>query len=151
MSNREKRLVLVADDNAETCTLISAILQRDFDVELAHDGSDALEKLRTRNYAAVLLDLRMPYTDGFGVLDDLQTTRPELLARILVVTASLSAHEQKRIRDYPIAGLIAKPFDVEHLHAAVKRCAGNGDAPLGSLLSGSMLFLLADLLKQRLM
>ena len=38
MSNAEKPSVLLVDDNEETCTLITAILHRDFRVETAGDG-----------------------------------------------------------------------------------------------------------------
>ncbi|MGN6183222.1 MAG: response regulator [Thermoanaerobaculia bacterium] len=89
----EKPLVLLADDNEATCTLITAILQNEFLVETAHDGMEAIEKLKSRQYAAVLLDLLMPVTDGYAVLDFLSQDRPELLSRVLVVTASLGARE----------------------------------------------------------
>jgi CheY-like chemotaxis protein len=142
----------MVDDNHETCTLVQALLRHDFTVEFAHDGFDAQDRLRTRNYAAVLLDLRMPLLDGFGVLDGLKEARPDILAKIVIVTASLRPSDVERVSAYGIHSLIPKPFDVEHFVSTVRRCAsGHGDRPLAPLLSGGMLLLLADLLRQRWM
>lgn len=147
----EKPLVLLADDNDATCTLIAAVLQRDFAVEVVHDGLEAIEKLRSRQYAAILLDLRMPVADGYAVLDHLRSDSPSLLSRVIVVTASLAPREMQRLSDYSVRGVIRKPFEVEALQAAVRQCAGmGGESPLrGPLLAGGILLMLAaDLLRK---
>jgi putative two-component system response regulator len=147
----EKPFVLLADDNEATCTLITALLRSDFIVETASDGAEAIEKLKKRQYAAILLDLRMPGVDGYGVLDYLKEEHPDLLKRVLIVTASLSAREMERVHAYEICSVIAKPFEVDALFAMVRECAGpDGDVPLmrGPLLSGGMLFLLAEVLRR---
>ena len=123
MANGEKRRVLLVDDNEATRTLINAILQRDFVTEPALDGLDAVGKLRTNHYAAILLDLRMPDHDGFSVLDFLKANQAEVLPSVLVVTASLTPKDTNRARGYGICDIITKPFDVESLLGAVKRCA----------------------------
>lgn len=148
MSRPEKPFVLLVDDNEATCTLVTAILQRDFVVEIATDGREAVDKLRTGNYGAVLLDLRMPQLDGFGVLDFVKANRPDLLPRVLVLTAALSKPEMDRVKEFAICGVISKPFDVEALLAAVKTCVGTGGSALGTVFSSSVLLLLADLLRQ---
>lgn len=144
----EKPFVLIADDNEATCTLLIALLRNHFTVETANDGAEAIAKLTNRKYGAVLLDLLMPRSDGFAVLDFVQAERPEMLARTLVVTASLTETQLQRVRQYPICGVIAKPFDVEVLLSAVKACAKDDDGePRGPLLATGMILLLADLLR----
>ena len=118
----EKPIVLLADDNEATCTLITALLHRDFDVDVANDGHDAIEKLKSRRYAAILLDLLMPIVDGYAVLDHLRRESPDVLRRVIVVTASLSPRETGRMRDYEICNVITKPFEVGALVTAVKAC-----------------------------
>src|SRR5690242_2427948 len=115
MSRIEKPVVLLVDDNEATCTLVTAILQRDYNVDIATEGAEALENIKTRNYAVILLDLRMPGLDGFGVLDALKKTSPALLRRVLILTASLSARDMERLKPYSICGVVAKPFEVETL------------------------------------
>ena len=146
----EKPFVLLADDNNATVTLITALLQADFVVDVATDGSEAIEKLKSRQYAAILLDLLMPLVDGYAVLDFLKENRPDLLRRVLVVTASLSSREMQRVKQYDVFGVIAKPFEVDALQSAVRHAAGEGDGPLlrGPLISSGMILLLGELLKR---
>lgn len=153
MPRVEKPYVLVADDNDATCTLLTALLHRDFNVDVAFDGHDAIERLRTRQYAAILLDLRMPQTDGFAVLDFLKEHQPRMLASVLVVTASLTQGELQHAGSYGVCAIVSKPFEIETLLAAVKQCVSLDEgSSLGPALctSGPMILLLADLLHQRL-
>ncbi len=142
--------MLLADDNEATCTLVTALLQSDFVVEVAREGGDAIEKLKRRQYAVVLLDLLMPVVDGYAVLDFMRTERPDLLARVLVVTAALDAREMRRVSNYSVCAVVAKPFDIDALFNAVRQCAGDtGELPMrGPLISGGMLLLLAEVLKR---
>jgi CheY-like chemotaxis protein len=147
----DKPCVLLVDDNEATCTLVAAVLQRDFRTDVAHDGSEALEKLKTGNYAAIILDLLMPPPDGYDIMDVLVQTRPEMLKRTLVLTAALSPREKQRMKDYPVADLIAKPFDVEVLLASVKKCCGSDTLGLGNVLSSGMLLFIAEMIQRRWM
>ena len=154
MPSVEKPFVLLVDDNEATCTLITAVLHRDFDVDVAVDGNEAIEKLRTGRYAAILLDLRMPQPDGFTVLEFLKENAPAQLRNVVVVTAALRPGEIARAKAYDICDIVRKPFDVDALLEAVKQCATAGDGgAIGNVLasSGTMIMLLADLLRQRLM
>jgi CheY-like chemotaxis protein len=153
MSKLEKPTVLLADDNDATCTLITALLYREFNIEVATDGNEAIERLRTRKYAVLLLDLRMPHTDGFAVLDFLKASQPKMLGSVLVVTAALTKREIAKAESYGVCEIVPKPFEVETLLAAVKRCTSADEGTLGPVLcaSGPVILLLADLLRQRLM
>ena len=145
----EKPRVLVADDNEATCTLVRALLQNEFIIDVVSDGNEAIEVLRNRQYAAILLDLLMPIADGFAVLEFLERERPDLLRRVIVVTAALAPREMQRARAYPTCAVIAKPFDVDELLTVVRQCAALNEPHFpGPLLSGSMFLLLAaDLLR----
>jgi CheY-like chemotaxis protein len=146
----DKPIVLLADDNEATCTLVTALLRSDFTVEVACDGADAIEKLKNRTYAALLLDLRMPGTDGYGVLDYLEEERPEILPRVLILTASLSAGEMERVRRYPVCGVVPKPFEVDALFAAVRQCVGDEGPQFirGPLLASGVLWFLTEMLRR---
>lgn len=144
----EKPRVLLADDNESTCTLIKALLRSDFTVDVVADGAEAVEKLRQRNYSAVLLDLIMPVVDGHAVLEFLRSEQPEMLHRVLVVTGSLFRREMERLRDFPIRGVIAKPFDVDQLSQAVRDCARGGSDGTGTLVTGGLIVMLAQLLQR---
>ena len=153
MSNAEKRSVLLVDDNEATRTLITAILQRDFNVDTATDGMEAIERLRTNQYAAILLDLRMPQYDGFSVLDFLKANAPDTLRTVLIVTAVLSQKETDRAKAYGVCDLIFKPFDVDNFLDRVKKCTGDFDSGTRGtrvFASTPMILLIADLLRTRM-
>jgi CheY-like chemotaxis protein len=145
----EKPSVLLVDDNEATCTLVTAVLQRDFVTDVASDGADAIEKLKSGKYAAIVLDLLMPPPNGYDIMDTLMKSRPELLKRTVVMTAALSPREKQRLKDYPIADLIAKPFDVEVLLGAVKKCSGDDGPAFGNVISSGMLLLIAEMIQRR--
>lgn len=150
MPRIEKPYVLLVDDNDATAALITALLQREFVIETATDGYAAIEQLKTRQYAAILLDLRMPRMDGFGVLDHLRERAPDMVKRVLIVSAALGEREVDRLRDYDVCGVIRKPFEVEVLLDAVKTCAGANGGGFGNVLCTStpVILLIADLLRQ---
>ncbi len=144
----DKSCVLVVDDNEATSILITAMLRKDHDIETAVDGSEAIEKLKKRNYDAVILDLLMPNVDGFAVLDYLKDADSKLLRRVVVVTAALSAEQVKRVKTYGIAAVVRKPFEVDVLLSTVTGIV-QASHTTRRLISGGMLFLLADLLRYR--
>jgi CheY-like chemotaxis protein len=144
----EKPCVLLVDDNEATCTLVTAVLQRDFVTDVCNDGAEAIEKLKNGKYAAIVLDLLMPPPNGYDIMDILVKSRPEMLKRTVVMTAALSPREKQRLKDYPIADLVAKPFDVEVLLGAVKKCSGDGNSAFGNVISSGMLLLIAEMLQR---
>ncbi len=144
----EKPTVLLVDDNEATCTLVTAVLQRDFLTDVCGDGADAIEKLKTGNYAAIVLDLLMPPPDGYDIMDTLMKSRPDLLKRTVVMTAAISPRETQRLKNYPVADLIAKPFDVEVLLAAVKKCSGHDGPAFGNVISSGVLLLIAEMIQR---
>jgi CheY-like chemotaxis protein len=149
----ESKRVLLVDDNDATCALIAAVLHKDFAVESVSDGAEAIERIRTQSYSAILLDLKMPGIDGYGVLDFIAANQPTLMRNVLVVTAALTEREMSRASAYDICGIIRKPFDVEALLTTVKQCAGDPSdgTPLTNVFcSGPAVFLLlAEMFRNR--
>lgn len=150
MPRNEKPCILLVDDNEATCALITALLQREFDVQTAHDGHDAIEQLKTRRFAAILLDLRMPGIDGFGVLDFLRDHTPEALKRVVIVSAALGPQQVDHATQYGVAAILKKPFEVDVLLDQVKSAAGANGGGFSNVICSStpIVLLLADLLRQ---
>ena len=85
---REER-VLVVELNPAISPLISSAFGRDEETDLvtdiATDGWDAIEKLRTSDYAAIVIDSELPRRSGFGVLTWLREENGEELDNVIVV------------------------------------------------------------------
>ena len=71
--NKSKARILLAEDDRFLSKALSYKLFRSgFDVLLANDGIEAIDKLKTREFDLVLLDVIMPYKDGFEVLREVK-------------------------------------------------------------------------------
>ena len=149
MEKSDKPIVLLVDDDEPTCTLMTALLQKDFAIDVATDGREAIEKLRINAYSAIILDLLMPQVDGYGVLDFLKENNPPALHTVLVVTAALTRTDMNRVQAYDICAVIGKPFDVDAMLNAVKQCVGPASAR-GNLITSGVILFLADFLRHRL-
>jgi len=116
--------VLVVDDDVAIRTLLVTLLQRaNAEVECVPDGDDALERLESRAYSVVILDLMLPTVDGFEVLRRVSETMPELLKRIIVLTA-ISRNALKQLHhENDVWQVMRKPFDINELLRAVQGCA----------------------------
>lgn len=117
----ERRRALVADDDASIRILVARLLsQHGFDVDSVRDGAEAIEKVLEHDYALVTLDLMMPRIDGYGVIRYLSEHRPDMLSKVIVMTAFGSKSREDVCP--PVECFIEKPFDVEHLLEEAARC-----------------------------
>jgi DNA-binding NarL/FixJ family response regulator len=99
----------------------------------------------------VILDLLMPIADGFAVLEYLSRERPAMLQQVVILTAAVTPRDAERVRQYPVCAIIRKPFEVEALLDAVKRCGGEAGASRGggALFASGVLLWLAEILSSR--
>lgn len=116
-----KRILIVDDDNGVR-TLLSAVLMRSgYQHDIAVDGEEAVARLRRGSYDAILLDLMMPITNGFEVLQFLRAEQPAMVSRVIVLTAA----SPLTLRDFDTArlhALVRKPFDVAGLMEMIEEC-----------------------------
>ena len=117
-----RTVVLVADDDIHINALISRLLEREgFEVVRVRDGQDAITQIDERDVDILVLDLMMPRVDGFGVMNHLEKTRPQLLRRTIVVTAFPESETILGFRH--VCRILQKPFDMSALLAAIRDCA----------------------------
>jgi CheY-like chemotaxis protein len=116
---RKARLLLLDDDPAMQ-RLIAAVLRgAGYRVDVVNAGTPAIEKLSRVEYAALLLDLMTPTDGGMTVIRHLKATRPELLNRVLLVTASPESLLKSVAPD--VAAVVQKPFETAELLKTVER------------------------------
>ena len=115
--------VLVADGDKALQVLLNVLLTRaGFDVDFAHDGNEALEKMRGDSYAAVMLDLILPELSGVEILERIERDRPELLPKTIVVTGASRGIIDK-VNTSRIHALLRKPFDIQDVIRLTTECA----------------------------
>ncbi len=82
-----KKVLVVDDDSSMTSLLAAALKQEGYDVEIAEDGAAALTELTLNKPDILFLDLMMPGTSGFDVLEAIDKN-PQLRGlRVFVMTA----------------------------------------------------------------
>ena len=121
------RRALVVDDDAAIRILVTRILTRDgYTVDAVRDGGEAIEMVLQHEYDVIALDLMMPRIDGHGVVRYLIDHRPELLDKVIVMTAGGTMALTKVCP--PIGRFLEKPFDVKRLLAEAAECVPPEDA-----------------------
>jgi CheY-like chemotaxis protein len=115
-------LVLIADDDAETCTLVSAILRReDHQCIIARDAMQALQLATQRQPDAIVLDLQMPAGTGIGALEKLKRSTRTAAIPVIVLSGTTDPKAADRVMGLGADQFLAKPVQAEELVAAIQR------------------------------
>lgn len=119
MLKRGARLLLL-DDDTSMQKLVGTLLRRaGYRVDIVGAGAQAIEKLGTNEYSGLLLDLMTPTEGGLTVIKHLKKTQPELLKRVVLVTASPDSVLKNVERD--VFAIVRKPFDASELLETIER------------------------------
>lgn len=114
--------ILIIEDDSDQASLVAELLgEQGFDVRTLPDGARALNEVRSRSPDLVLLDVRLPGSDGFQVAAELRSDEATCDVPILFFSAS---HDlSSRVRSAPLSNLdfITKPYSPEELVARVSR------------------------------
>ncbi len=120
-ANRGQEMrVLVVDDNPMDTLLCQRLLERyDFRVTAANDPRLALADLERQPYDLLLVDIHMPYIDGFDLIEQARALLPKMA--ILLMTSFGTVETGILALQRGVDGLILKPFqDVESLVEAAR-------------------------------
>jgi DNA-binding NtrC family response regulator len=114
-SDVETMKILVVDDEAPIRDMVKKSLFQmgGFDVEVAKNGLEAIEKIEKDVFDLVLTDLKMPGMDGLELLKTIKGTRPEVMVILMTAYGSIeTAVEAMKMgaNDY-----ITKPIDLNEL------------------------------------
>lgn len=119
----EKYRVLVVDDNEPTRLLIARILTQELPVEVTLSGGaqDAKHQIRQTRFDVILLDLLMPYSSGFDVLEWMrEQPSPNRNSPVLVVSVVGDEESVERCRRLGASMHVLKPILRDTLAAAVR-------------------------------
>lgn len=114
--NRVKQSLIIIDDDAITRSLIKKTFKDEYDILMATNGQEAIDKFEEVGFAnivGIFLDILMPVVDGFGVLEYLK--EKNVLSKIPVITISGAEDKatRQKVYQYNIADLLEKPFNLE--------------------------------------
>lgn len=114
------KTVLIIDDDASLQMVLEiALRQAGFEVELASNGEEGLERLATMQPAAVVSDVMMPQMDGVQFFNTIRERLQYENIPIIVMTA-LTPKPWFRDLEAEGAVIVQKPFDVDKFVSLVK-------------------------------
>ena len=119
--------VLIADDNLQIVSILKEYCKKNnFNVTLAHDGEETLEKIRNNKFDIVLLDIMMPKKNGFDVCKEVRTFSN---VPIIMITARGEDFERIMGLETGADDYIVKPFSpgevIARIHAILRRVIPN--------------------------
>lgn len=114
-TNREKKNILVVDDDAALRGLIVDALRQtgDFGIQEASDGAEALKALKSDLYDLVISDVQMPNMTGMELLSRIREINPNIY--VIMITAFPSIGLSVSAMQTGAVDFLSKPFNIDDL------------------------------------
>jgi two-component system alkaline phosphatase synthesis response regulator PhoP len=121
-----KKKILVVEDEAELTGAIQIRLeQAGYEVLIAYDGQEALEKARTENPDLIVLDLMLPKIDGYKVCRLLKFDGKSKKIPVVMLTARAQEKDENLGYEVGADAFITKPFKYQVLLAKIAELLGD--------------------------
>lgn len=113
--------VLIVDDNKVNVELIKVQLKPyNYDIQIAYDGEEALEKIDKNRPDIVLLDLMMPKISGYEVCRAIKQNKETQFIPVIVITALQEMDDKIRAIELGADDFLVKPFNKLELATRIK-------------------------------
>jgi len=112
----KKHSILVVDDEEVIRDFLSEVLE-DYNVTLACDGDEAIDKLKQQQFDLVITDLRMPRVPGEEVVKTAHDISPD--TKVIVISGYSSLYTASQSVSSGACAFLSKPFSIKELIQAV--------------------------------
>lgn len=120
MANRKR--ILIADDDPDLLDLLKMDLSyQGYEILTAANGKDALQAATTQQPDLVLLDVMMPYIDGYHVASEVSNKLGMRAPKILIMTSRDTVREKGIALLSGAIQMIQKPFTMQQLHLTISQ------------------------------
>jgi len=110
---KQHRILIVDDDENITTVFQVNLESKGYEVEIAKNGAEALEKTGRMFFNLALIDIRLPDMDGTDLLEHLREAAPKM--RMIIVTGFPSLQNAINAVNKGADGYLLKPVDIEQL------------------------------------
>jgi CheY-like chemotaxis protein len=112
-NGRARNRILLVEDNASSRQLARMVLNGSgFDVDVASDGAEGLQKARSTLYDLVLMDVELPGMDGLTVTRMLKSDPKTADVPVVALTANAMKGDEQEALAAGCSGYISKPIEV---------------------------------------
>ena len=114
-----KKSILIVDDDIAHRTMLRILLDWNYEIFEADDGSIAIDKLEYNSFDLVIMDNRMPNVSGLEALDAIKTLKPAI--PVVMMTAYWSDQITDEARKKGAFDYLPKPFEYDRLMQTIER------------------------------
>ncbi len=108
--------ILLVDDEVGFAELLRDLLSMDnYEVEVAHDGQEGLEKLATFKPEVIISDIVMPRVSGFEMFKKVKASPETASIPFLFITGFQDERVLAEARKIGVFGILRKPIDIEQI------------------------------------
>lgn len=119
-----KEKILIVDDEPDVLDSLKMVLEsQNYDVDIASNGAECLEKLESGFKGIILLDLMMPVMDGWDTIKQI-IEKGYMKDVAIEIISAFGTRENKRMGTLEpyIYDYLSKPLDIKELVESVKKC-----------------------------
>ena len=109
----QRRRVLFVEDEPALRFSYERYFRNRYDLAFASTGAEAMAQLQVARPDVLVLDMRLPDTDGVDLLRRLRDEHPGIPT--FITTAYVSMEPRLRVLDLPFEGYLVKPFELRDL------------------------------------
>ncbi|MGL4570614.1 MAG: response regulator [Clostridium sp.] len=113
-----KKILIVDDEKNIRIALSHCLKSEDYDVYMACDGEEAVQKIENDKFDLILVDYQMPNKNGLEVLNEIRNKG--ILTSVIMMTAYRTVNIAVEAMKFGAIDLISKPFSIEKLKESVK-------------------------------
>ncbi len=124
-SNQQSKVLLIEDHKFLSELYAKNLKRRDYDVEIAKDGEDGLEKVKSFKPDVILLDIIMPDISGIEVLKKLKSNSKYKKIPVILLTAVYEIDKIKECLNSGALGYIIKETSTEEMFHKVDLIVGS--------------------------
>lgn len=123
-------IILVVEDNVVNQLLVKKVLEKTgCKIDIASNGIEALECIKTKKYDVVLMDIQMPEMDGYEATQYIRTKlpSPQCQLPIIAMTAHAFGSDVTRCISVGMNDYISKPFKAEDLYSKIAKYCNSAE------------------------
>jgi CheY-like chemotaxis protein len=114
MNEVAEKLIMLVDDSSVNNLLMQSILEEaGYSTLSFSDPRDAIRHLRSQRPELIILDIMMPGTDGYELLEWIKNTEDIQQVPVIMLTARNNQRDRQRSIDLGAIDYITKPIDIE--------------------------------------